>query len=133
MRAIVVALALLGSPAALADTIVVAPAPCAPLAGYTPSDDVAFQPGVDVHGRSVARADLPETDGSGITAESVGVAIEVPIITSQGGDAGALSPRDFDATVEVGTVTVDADGTARLDGVPLASQQIFPGECGVEP
>jgi hypothetical protein len=49
----------LSLPAHASDKPAVDPAFCRALVKHTPDADVAYQPGVDVHGKAVAPADLP--------------------------------------------------------------------------
>lgn len=51
-------LGLLAASAAAAETISITDRDCAQIVSYSAAPDVAYQPGVDVYGRSVAPADL---------------------------------------------------------------------------
>src|ERR1700759_2531810 len=44
--------------AAQAETVAVSAADCKSLVAHTPSDDATYKPGVDVHGKAVAPADI---------------------------------------------------------------------------
>ena len=93
-------------------------ADCRVLERHVPSPDVAFRPGVDIHGRAVAPADLG--GGAGVAIPPVvrfGLAVD-PFV-AQGRRSGA--PPGFGETaLDLGTVEVDtATGRATLDGRPL--------------
>ncbi|MGH6718267.1 MAG: hypothetical protein ACREER_03040 [Alphaproteobacteria bacterium] len=117
---------LLALPAAADGLIVVMPDRCAPLAAYEPADDVAFQPGVDAYGRAVVPADLDQGEPPLVDPEDLAIVIEVPVIQA---DPARPSVRDFDATIEVGTITLDRNGAVRFDDVELKPQAVVPADC----
>lgn len=132
--AIPVALATL-TMAAAAEPLLLVPDDCAPRPLHRPAPDVAYAPGVDAYGRAVTPADLPGGADPVIDTTNVGVAIEVPILQAaeQTADGGTVTFEGFDATAEIGTVTVDADGTTRLDGRALAPRFVVPPGCRTRP
>jgi hypothetical protein len=117
-----IALSLIGTlaapgavPAAMAD-VAISREDCQYLARYQPSPDVNFQPGVDVHGRPVAPADLG--GGQQIKLpETIYIPIEVDI--GQRYHIPANSPL-WKATAEIGTVAVTGDQVT-FNGQPLTS------------
>ena len=138
------ALLLLIVPAA-AEDVVVRTDRCVPRAAYQPVDGVEFQPGIDVNGHPVVPADLPY-GGPVIGPEDIEVDIEVPNVRTvrdrfprprprsystpiQTPSPNRPSVRDFDATVEVGTVTLGPDGTVYFDGVELGPQAVPAEGC----
>ena len=132
--AILVALAAIAT-AAAAEPLLLVPDDCAPRPLHRPAPDVAYAPGVDAYGRAVTPADLPGGADPVIDTRNVGVTIEVPILqaTERPSDDQTVTFEGFDATAEIGTVTVDADGTARLDGRALAPRYVVPPGCRTRP
>ena len=92
-------------------------ADCSRLVKYTASPDVAYQPGVDAHGRSVVSADIEDSAALQVM-EFLMVSIEVDLAERLGIPPG---PSNFDADAEVGMVEV-RDGRAYLNGRPLRSE-----------
>jgi len=87
---------------------------CQYLVRHHPAPDVAYQPGVDVHGNAVAPADL--NGGSQIKLpETIYIPIEVDI--GQRYHIPANSPL-WKATAEIGTVAVTGDQVT-FNGQPL--------------
>lgn len=128
-RSLAVVILLASGPVSAGPLIIVTPNRCVPLAAHVPAADVAYVAGVDAEGRSVTPADLP-SDGPTIPAGDVAVAIEVPLIRAPD------TPRnrtEFDATAEIGYVTVGPDGQARLNGRPLAPGAVLPPGCPSRP
>ena len=134
MRAISLVLVLTWAGSVFAEPLIVTPDGCVPLATHRPDADVAYQPGVDAYGRAVPPADLPGSGEPAIDATDAGVAIEVPIRqAAEPADPGANRFEGFDATAEIGTVTVDANGVAHLDGRPLGGSAVLPPGCPTSP
>jgi hypothetical protein len=114
----IVAAAGLATAAAADTTVVITGDDCRALVEHRPAPDVAYQPGVDAHGRPVAPADLdphplalPETYMIDITVdlfERLGIPPQ--------GDA------NYDGDVRVGTVALDADGRLTFNGRPITSE-----------
>jgi len=108
-------LAALLAPAASAD-IVISRRDCEYLTRYQPAPDVTYQPGVDVHGRPVAPADIG--GGSQLKLpETIYIPIEVDI--GQRYHIPANSPL-WKATAEIGTVAITGDQVT-FNGQPLTS------------
>jgi hypothetical protein len=100
-------------PAARAD-VAITRQDCQYLTRYQPAPDVAYQPGVDAHGKAVAPADLG--GGSQIKLpETIYIPIEINIGRRYG--IPANSPL-WKATAEVGTVAVTGDQVT-FNGQPL--------------
>lgn len=89
---------------------------CQYLVRHEPAPDVAYQPGVDVHGRAVAPADLDS--GSQIKLpETIYIPIEVNIGKRYGIPANSAL---WKATAEIGTVAVTGDQVT-FNGQPLTA------------
>ena len=89
---------------------------CQYLVQHQPAPDVAYQPGVDVHGRAVAPADLG--GGSQIQLpETIYIPIEVNLGRRFGIPANS---RLWQSTAEVGVVSVTGDQVS-YNGQPLTS------------
>lgn len=103
-------------PAGTSTRVMLSRETCARLARHSPSADVAYRPGVDVHGRPVAPADVP--DGFRVEVPDQ-IAFDVVIAPLRGGPA-----RFGDTQMAVGRVEYDfASGVARLNGQPLADAE----------
>lgn len=105
------------------ETIVVTEADCAALTAYEPSEDVAYQPGVDVDGNAVAPADLHDS-GSLHLAQDREYWFDVSVPLNQAIDIDAdsnLGPVG-QSEIYVGSVSVK-DGQVFFDGEPLGSQE----------
>lgn len=111
------------------ETVTVSAADCRKLATHRPSDDVTYKPGVDVHGKAVAPADL-----NGGYASMVPDEITIPIsidLADRLGRARARSQGDANPTtvdrpllpyagqVPLGTVTIKGNDVL-WNGEPLA-------------
>jgi len=106
-----------------ARTISVSPSACQALTAHTPSDDVAYKPGVDVAGGAVAPADLNASGQLDLGAEhEFWLPIELPL-----DNALSIATTDTlnvvrDSKIGVGSVTVK-DGRAYFNGEPLGDAQ----------
>lgn len=103
--------------------IVITKTDCSRLIRHVPAPDVAYQPGVDVHGRAVAPADMP---GSGADAipNLLPEVLEIPLTIKplQGQTYAKSGSGDSQATL--GTVRYDmAKGTFTFNGQPLGSAE----------
>ena len=113
----------LNAPSLGAQTITVSPNDCQAMTAYTPSDDVAYKPGVDVDGNAVAPADLNSSGQLDFGADhEFWLPIEVPLQ-----DVINIAPADnLDSIrasdIGVGTVTVK-NGQAYFNGEPLGDSQ----------
>jgi len=96
--------------------VVVSDSDCRWLTRHVPDADVAYVPGRDVRGRSVAPADLPGSTSLNLPRE-IPIALTIPLTTFLG---EATPPFLADAEVTPGTVTVDRDtGAVAFNGVPV--------------
>jgi len=86
---------------------------------YQPSPDVNYRPGVDVYGRPVAPADLPNT---GNTYGGLGTTSSTDLLVRP--QAGGLNNRGgVIGETYVGRVTVDAAGHVAINGQPINQDQ----------
>ena len=120
---VVLILLVLNTAAARANDNDVDPALCRALTKHTPAPDVAYQPGVDVHGNAVAPADL-----SGQPQFKLPDKIEIPLTVS------LAKTLNLDTTKypwsqlgpgtegQVGKITVEGDKVL-LNGQPLNDAQ----------
>lgn len=82
---------------------------------YRPAPDVAYQPGVDVHGRPVAPADLPN-GYEGVLPDQIVIPLTAPLRRYAPQVPGGIADSDIYA----GAVTLDlASGRLSLNGRPL--------------
>jgi hypothetical protein len=105
-------------------SVVLSPAQCLRLIRHDPAADTSYQPGVDVHGRPVAPADLgpgPDTAGQGSPAAVVPPEkIVIPIVIDLFDRFGIpANPDLFKADAQVGEV-VYQDGRLYYNGQRLA-------------
>ena len=93
-------------------------ADCAALVAHTPAPDVAYKPGVDVHGKYVAPADVPSA-GMGLpSTDHIAFDLRLNPLT-YGGNLGQ-GTRYGQTAVPVGRVVVDTrTGEATFNGKPL--------------
>jgi len=91
---------------------------CQALVRYVPDPGVAYQPGVDVHGKPVAPADLPGSAIQSVVPETVEFDISFyPLARAKGG-------RFDQSELYVGTVRYDLDtGEVLFNGVPLTDPE----------
>jgi hypothetical protein len=113
-----------------AETVTVSAADCRTLVNARPSDDVAYKPGVDVHGKAVAPADLDGGYPAMGQLDEIDIPISVDLADRLGRararGAGIGEPTEvarpllpYEGKVPVGTVTVKGndvlwDGEALL-------------------
>lgn len=96
---------------------------CSKVVTHVPDADVAYQPGVDVHGRPVAPADLPgspQIDSFVITLELNVRRFGIPV----------PGPRGLDPEVQLGVITVQGN-RVYYNGQPLddPDQQRLAAAC----
>lgn len=111
------------------ESVVLSPADCARIVEYVPAPDVAYQPGIDVHGNSVVSADLDDGTRLDLNGEDVAVDIAVPLRAFEGTvddlttfeAAGGKIDR-FNATGNVGVVTI-RNGDVYFDGKLISSRE----------
>ena len=108
------------TPAMAETTIVLDQSDCARLVRHVADADVAYQPGVDVHGNAVAPADL----GGGAQI-ALPDRFEFPITVDLGDRLGipVRSDADYIARLPVGTVSAGVDGRVTFNGVPLTDAE----------
>lgn len=107
-------------PAAAEDGyLTITKADCARLARHYPAPDVTYQPGRDVHGKPVVRADLDGGNGL-VLPEAVVIPIEVDLFDRYGIPANGIN---YKGDIFIGEVVVDvASGRAIFNGQPLQSE-----------
>ena len=94
---------------------------CQAIQIYTPDPSVAYVPGVDVDGQSVAPADLPDSGSLTISEQDISIDLRVPLSQFFAIPAG-LQPVIGDALIGVGQVTL-RDGTPYLGDKRLTGPQ----------
>ena len=110
-----VSIALAG--AAGSETVEVPDEACAAVLAHTPGDDVAFKPGVDVRGKAVQPADLPNRSGLKIPQN---ILVELALPLRQGASTSTTKVGRADAAVPLGSLAVDvASGRLIFNGEPL--------------
>lgn len=122
--AIWVGFAVPGSAAAQEPYLTISQEDCRRLVYHVPTDDVTYQPGVDVRGKAVAPADLNANDPNGvpelIMPRTVLIPIEVDLFDRFGIPSDGTS---FEADAFIGEVTVDiVTGEAYFNGQPLQNE-----------
>ena len=108
----------LSSVAAFGATIKVTRKTCNQVVAHQPSADVAYKPGVDVYGKSVASADL-----NGGTQIAIPKEIVIPItVDLQQRFGRSETDRKYDSDAKIGVVTY-RDGQVFYNGKPLQGGQ----------
>lgn len=98
---------------------------CRKLADHHPSSNVDYQPGVDVHGRQVASADLPR--GADLNLPN---SYRMFITSEQASKLGLDIPGTPLATdALIGEVLVGLDGRVTFNGEPIQNEQVI-AICG---
>lgn len=120
---------LLAGPPASATLITVTAGDCANIVAYTPSDDVAYQPGIDVDGTLVASADLDSDGRLDIDGDDVVIDIDIPLRAVAGvvGDEATFTANggqidSFGANAGVGTVSFRG-GDLYFNGQRISNRQ----------
>ena len=103
--------------APVAISVAITRADCARLVAHVPDPDVAYRPGVDVHGREVVPADLGGAPRIELP-ETILIDIEIDLLQRFGIPA---TPALYDADAEVGEVLYK-DGRFTFNGQPLQDQ-----------
>ena len=94
---------------------------CQTLSTHQPRADVAYNPGVDAHGRAVAPADLPNTQPLNLPQ-----AYSVYITTDQMQRLGLNIPNvPMKADTFVGQAVVGLDGQVSFNGQPVDTGQLY--------
>lgn len=104
---------------AAADTVTVNRTDCLKIVKHVPATDVAYQPGVDVHGKPVVSADV-EGSVSVTVPKDFTIDITVKIDDRFGIPA---TPNLYKPEANIGVVTVKGD-KAYFNGQPLATESI---------
>ncbi|MEC9345156.1 MAG: hypothetical protein VYB54_02945 [Pseudomonadota bacterium] len=104
MVLLVIIFLLLAAFAASADTVVIDHPECRFVEIHRPAPDVVYRPGVDVHGKPVAPADLPSFGTRVAPPEDVTVRLEIPLSQIFGAN---VPPFLGDARIDVGEVQVN--------------------------
>jgi len=104
--------------------VTISDADCQRMTRHIPSADVAYQPGIDAHGKAVAPADLGANEPGGqpeiIMPRVVLIPIEVDLFDRFGIPADGTG---FEADAFIGEVTVDLEtGEAFFNGQPLQNE-----------
>lgn len=102
----------MGSAAGDEAAVLISRGACDALVAHQPDVSVAYQPGVDVNGGSVAPADLPGHTPLTIDAEDVSIELRLPLSAFYDAPA-SLQPLIGNAEIDPGRVTV-RDGVAYL-------------------
>lgn len=102
-------------------TVIVTKSDCTRLVKHLPDPGVAYQPGVDVHGRPVVPADLGGQNNSLPLPETFEIDIEVDLQERFGVPANRGL---FDADAQIGKVVVERDGRASFNGAPLHNEAV---------
>ncbi len=117
------------APALGEEALVISPADCARLVEHVASADVAYQPGVDVNGNSVASADLNGDTRLDLNGEDIAIDIALPLRATEGtvDDVAAFEAAggkidNFDATGNVGVVTI-RDGIVYFNDKAISSRE----------
>ncbi len=109
-------LVLAASAAAQPQSVIISAEDCRALVRHEPAPDVAYRPGVDARGRSVAPADL---NPSAIQMpEDFAINITVDLFERLGIPPGGGA--DYNGEVQVGTVDVTAEGQVLFNGRPVS-------------
>ena len=117
---IVACLLVMSVPASAGDKLQVTKTECLRLFQHQPAPDVAFKPGVDVYGRKVAPADVPNASPFQVPSEIV-IDFSVDLNEKYGIGQDAEGNKRYSATTETfGNVRVDPlSGKVTYGGQPL--------------
>lgn len=96
-------------------TIRIDPAACRYVARHQPSADVEYKPGVDVHGKPVAPADLPDSYAIELP-KSIDIAITADIARR----FGVATNNLYRGEAQIGTVTLQGNRVL-FNGKPIQS------------
>ncbi len=95
---------------------------CQALVQHVPDADVAYQPGVDVHGHAVAPADLPDSAGAG-KPWPVQIPLTARLFKVLKLPTANFPFQDLEKTdINLGTLSLDGDRVL-LNGSPLSDAQ----------
>lgn len=119
MRTLLASLPLLlgvaaGASAQTPDGLLIDSSTCQYLTRHRPAADVEYTPGVDVHGRAVAPADLPGTGGPSIDR------FDIPVTMGLARRLGYAVPPGLPRDMEVGRLTLLGD-RLYFNGQPIGA------------
>ncbi|MDX1485949.1 MAG: hypothetical protein R3229_15870 [Alphaproteobacteria bacterium] len=104
-----------------ADSVIITEADCARLPYHSPQPGVEYQPGVDVRGRTVAPADLPDTPKLEFP-KRLRVRVLIELVRRYGLPANSALYKLGD--MPIGTVRIRVkDGRAWYNGQPLSARE----------
>jgi hypothetical protein len=110
------------SPALAASPPTVDPSFCRALVKHVPDADVAFQPGVDVHGKPVAPADLPGSNDLQLQ-QPITIPLTADLLKILNFPANSFPFNTMQRNdINLGTLTVDGNRVL-YNGQPLTSDQ----------
>jgi hypothetical protein len=108
-----------GKPQPAPNSVLLKRSDCTRLTAHVPSVDATYQPGVDVHGRAVAPADLAGTPQIAMP-EDITINITVELQQRFG---IPVTSNLYKPEAGIGTVVVKPDGSATFNGQPLTNQE----------
>ncbi|MCF8499133.1 MAG: hypothetical protein K9H11_01565, partial [Rhodospirillum sp.] len=105
-----------------AKSVTVRPEDCRRLVAHHPSPDVAYSPGVDVHGKPVVPADLEDRSA---WSQGLDKGFTMTLAIDPYERSGREAPRGLSASsIPIGTLSYDiGTGHMTLDGRPLSDPQ----------
>jgi hypothetical protein len=114
---------LLGATAAFAETPSVDPALCRALVKHVPAADVAYQPGVDVHGKPVVPADVPGSPPMQLP-DQIKIPLTLNLAKTLNLNTAAYPANQLGSGSEaqLGTLTVEGDRVS-FNGQPISDTQ----------
>lgn len=99
------------------------PALCRALVKHTPDADVAYQPGVDVHGNPVAPADLPGQPQMQLPAKiQIPLTLNLAKTLNLNTSSYPYNQLGTGTEAQLGTLTVEGDKVS-FNGQPLSDEQ----------
>jgi hypothetical protein len=106
------------------ESVYVTRSDCMALVRHHPSADATYQPGVDVHGKYVAPADLPAGNTTVTLPDKVQFDLKINPVTYGKTTANATSSNYANTAMSVAHVSVDLKtGQTLLNGKPLDGDQ----------
>ncbi len=100
-------------------TVTITKADCSRLAYHVPSNDTAYRPGIDVHGKPVVPADLGGTPEIKLPEEiTSAITVDIQERFSIPANSTLFEPEAY-----IGNVVVHKDGATFFNGKPLTSEE----------
>jgi hypothetical protein len=97
---------------------------CHQLVAHHPAPDVNYQPGVDVHGRPVAPADLPGSQNLKILPDRVTFDLKVNPLAYGSRLSTSAGDKFANTAMPIARIEVDLlSGAVKVNGQPLDSEQ----------